>query len=292
MKFINNYLVYLLFFFIICSILINKNKVYNYIIKNPLFASTNKENVYLYKENIDKIKTYNSSKYIELKGLSRFNIYNKDTIYEQLKHKLTRIIHLAINNKFNIKNEYNIHNIDYVNEQIDMNNNYRYIVVFFINYNNEHISDKLFIDLVILNNKKIHINKIDNNINSYNTILDAYKTNNIHNNDSGLYDINNINNGKKYIPKEDDLYFIKNLEPYYEENIKYKEPRFCNKFSKQTWDRSGKIPTHNYNQCDVNNNAYDSNIFYPTNYPGYINDRDESDKSFNWIMYGDRIHTN
>lgn len=289
MKLTNNYIFYivlLVFFFILLHNVI-PSKSNNQLSKNS--------NIIYISDNRDKLNKYvllETDKEIKLSGLSKFNIYDKSTISEHLNYKLKNIIQQLINNKFKqLQNKFSILDLHYVNEQIDQYNNYRYTIILFINYKDNYVSDKLFLDFIMFNDNKIHVNTIDNNINSYNTILDS-RFDNISANNSGKYDLYNMNNGIKFISNlDDDLNVIKDLTPYYTENMKYKSPYFCNKYYKNLWDKNGKLPTEIYDECYMNNTTYGNKLFNPTNYPSYINDRDESDDKFSWLMYSDRIHS-
>ena len=285
MKIFNNYIIYILIIFIILCIIINNNQT-RFIKTNPSNNNQNKliKNRRSGINNTYKIINKNKNKNIELKGISKFNIYNKSTITDYLNHKLKYIIKLLINNNFiDLVDKYSILDLHYINEQIDKDNNSRYIITFFINYNTIYTNDKVFIDFILLNNNYIHLNKISNNINSYNTLLDS-NIDILEVNDSGRYDLYNLTKGKKYINNlNDDLHVINNITPYFETNQKYSSPYFCNRYYHNMWDKYGKVPTDLYNSCYINNRSYDDKLLYPNNYPGYLNNRDKSNDEFNWL---------
>ena len=217
MKLTNNYIFYIVLlvfvFILLYNVIASKSN-------NKLFSNSNIIYVRDNKYNPNKYVLLETNKEINLSGLSKFNIYDKSTISEHLNYKLKNIIQQLINNKFKqLQNKYSILDLHYVNEQIDQYNNYRYTIILFINYKDNYVSDKLFIDFIMFNDNKIHVNTIDNNINSYNTILDS-QLDNISDNNTGKYDLYNINNGVKFISNlNDDLNVIKDLTPYYTENI-------------------------------------------------------------------------
>ena len=180
MKDYNIQIIFIILLIVIFIFFVNKiNNNYNYNYKNDNIILNKIQDIdydvyddynigYINKQINNNIKT--------LKGKCDINIYTQSTLYDELNKKLTTIINKLINIYTGMDfNEYYIYSIKYVKEQIDNNNNKRYLVTLFINYNESFKNDKIYVDFILYNNGSIHFNKLNNNINSYNTLINNVK---------------------------------------------------------------------------------------------------------------------
>lgn len=307
---------FLLILFIVVLVIILICSIYNKFYKNksiyinksihPIISLNNDiyspSNIDSNLNNIDIVNHNNklnhiNNKMIDLTGLCTVNTYIQSTLSNDLKFKLKNVIQSIIHKYTTMDDSlYKIHNIKYVNEKIDKFNNKRYMVILFINYNELFINDKIYIDFIEYNNGTIHLNKLNNNINSYNTLMNNIKPiDNIIDNNIGLIDQYNINNGVKLIDtRNTQIYKNTNntMDDYYEEHNKYSNSNFCNKYYHNKWDTFGiKLPKcRSNNNCLLDNKSYQDKIYYPKNNQFIFQKKEENDK-YTWLMGSNNIYS-
>ena len=150
------------------------SKSYNYnnnntvLIKNDINMNDNiNDNI---DDNYNNIILENNEVYIDTKiilsGNNIKNVYTKATIQPNLKSVLLYYLKKIISKIINITS-FNLNDIERVYEEIDSNNNRRYVIIFFIYNLNYFNSNKLLIDFVInFDNEFIYLNNLKDFYNS------------------------------------------------------------------------------------------------------------------------------
>ena len=117
---------------------------------------------------------FSSGDKINLIGDCSVNLYTKNTISSDMKHRFIKLIDSIFKNIYGLTdNNYVVLNINNIYEQIDKNHNARYILDITINSTKNYYTVKVIIDIVILNDD-ILINYIGLNDASNNNIINRY----------------------------------------------------------------------------------------------------------------------
>jgi len=293
------------------------SKSYNYnnnntvLIKNDINMNDNiNDNI---DDNYNNIILENNEVYIDTKiilgGNNIKNVYTKATIQPNLKSVLLYYLKKIISKIINVTS-FNLNDIERVYEEIDSNNNRRYIIIFFIYNLNYFYSNKLLIDFVInfdnefiyLNNLKDFYNSYPNIINNYDDIIfnRAYLKNSTQEDDLNeilkedylknykyaylsdtSLDFTNIylNKSSKSL-KDLSTIFLPNTQVRLTENI------FCDKYTNGTWDKNGNLIKNNQD-CILHNSSTTQNIDVPDKYPYF-----GSDKEIDYYWLIDPIRSN
>ncbi len=253
-------------------------------------------------------KVYIDTKII-LSGNNIKNVYTKATIQPNLKSVLVYYLKKIISKIINVTS-FNLNDIERVYEEIDSNNNRRYVIIFFIYNLNYFYSNKLLIDFVInfdnefiyLNNLKDFYNSYPNIINNYDDIIfnRAYLKNSTPEDDLNeilkedylknykyaylsdtSLDFTNIylNKSSKSL-KDLSTIFLPNTQVRLTENI------FCDKYTNGTWDKNGNLIKNNQD-CILHNSSTTQNIDVPDKYPYF-----GSDKEIDYYWLIDPIRSN
>lgn len=280
------------------------SKSYNYnnnntvLIKNDINMNDNiNDNI---DDNYNNIILENNEVYIDTKiilsGNNIKNVYTKATIQPNLKSVLLYYLKKIISKIINITS-FNLNDIERVYEEIDSNNNRRYVIIFFIYNLNYFNSNKLLIDFVInfdnefiyLNNLKDFYNSYPNIINNYDDIIfnRAYLKNSTQEDDLNeilkedylknykyaylsdtSLDFTNIylNKSSKSL-KDLSTIFLPNTQVRLTENI------FCDKYTNGTWDKNGNLIKNNQD-CILHNSSTTQNIDVPDKYPYFGSDKE------------------
>ena len=280
------------------------SKSYNYnnnntvLIKNDINMNDNiNDNI---DDNYNNIILENNEVYIDTKiilsGNNIKNVYTKATIQPNLKSVLLYYLKKIISKIINITS-FNLNDIERVYEEIDSNNNRRYVIIFFIYNLNYFNSNKLLIDFVInfdnefiyLNNLKEFYNSYQNIINNYDDIIfnRAYLKNSTQEDDLNeilkedylknykyaylsdtSLDFTNIylNKSSKSL-KDLSTIFLPNTQVRLTENI------FCDKYTNGTWDKNGNLIKNNQD-CILHNSSTTQNIDVPDKYPYFGSDKE------------------
>ena len=292
------------------------SKSYNYnnnntvLIKNDINMNDNiNDNI---DDNYNNIILENNEVYIDTKiilsGNNIKNVYTKATIQPNLKSVLLYYLKKIISKIINITS-FNLNDIERVYEEIDSNNNRRYVIIFFIYNLNYFNSNKLLIDFVInfdnefiyLNNLKDFYNSYPNIINNYDDIIfnRAYLKNITFEDDldeilkeeylknykyaylnNTSLDFTNIYLNQHKLLKDLSTIFLPNTQVRLTENI------FCDKYTNGTWDKNGNLIKNNQ-ECILHNSSTTKNIDVPDKYPYF-----GSDKEIDYYCLIDPIRNN
>ena len=187
---------------------------------------------------------------------------------------------------------FNIHDIERVYEEIDIYNNRRYVIIFFIYNLNYFNSNKLLIDFVTnfdtnfvyVNIIKEFYNSYPNIINNYDNIIfnRAYLENNTPNDDlNEILKQDYLNNYNYAYLSDSSLNFtniniyssnknLKDLSTIYLPNtqLQLTDNISCDKYINDKWDKNGNLIKNNKN-CILHNSSTTKNIDQPEKYPNF-----------------------
>ena len=290
---------------------INLSNLSNNLIKmSKISTSTNINNANNNNANI------NNAKYLLNNNIT--NVYTKNTIPEHLNTMLLYITKLIISKLININ--FNLHDFEKIYEQIDDNNNKRYVIIFFVYNVNDYNSNKLLLDFIInVDNNYIYINNIQEFENSYANIINNYDNKIIDfksDNKNYYYTYGYLNNNT---PEED---LIKILNKDYKNNYNYnyldtelgysninfkisdkkylneyskkylpnpnikKQHLFCNKNLNNNWNKKGilkKNKNNNNKDCIFQNTTSTLINPEPNKYPSFILNNTHN-SSYSWLI--------